>query len=102
MAKKIVLFCAGGFSTSLLVNKMKEAAAAKGKEYEIAAYAVTQFDEVVLNADAILIGPQVRYVVAKLKTEHPELKISDIPMKMYGTMDGKGALELAEKLIGEE
>jgi PTS system cellobiose-specific IIB component len=102
MAKKIVLFCAGGFSTSLLVNKMKEAAAAKGKEYEIAAYAVTQFDEVGLNADAILIGPQVRYVVAKLKTEHPELKISDIPMKMYGTMDGKGALELAEKLIGEE
>lgn len=33
--KKIVLFCAGGMSTSLLVNKMREAAAKQGKEYDI-------------------------------------------------------------------
>ena len=102
MAMKIVLFCAGGFSTSLLVNKMKEAAAAKGKDYDIAAYSIAEFDTVALDASAILIGPQVRYVVKKLQTEHPELHITDIPMEMYGTMDGKGALELAEKLIGEE
>jgi PTS system cellobiose-specific IIB component len=102
MAKKIVLFCAGGFSTSLLVNKMKEAAAAKGRDYDIAAYSISAFDKVALDADAILIGPQVRYVVQKLQQEHPDLHISDIPMKMYGTMDGKGAIELAEKLIGEE
>ena len=36
--KKIVLFCAGGMSTSLLVNKMREAAAKQGKEYDINAY----------------------------------------------------------------
>jgi PTS system cellobiose-specific IIB component len=102
MTKKIVLFCAGGFSTSLLVNKMKEAAATKGKDYNIAAYSISAFDKVALDADAILIGPQVRYVVQKLQTEHPELHIIDIPMKMYGTMDGKGAVELAEKLMGED
>jgi PTS system cellobiose-specific IIB component len=102
MNKKIALFCAGGFSTSLLVNKMKEAAAAKGKEYDIAAYAVTQIEEIGPEASVLLIGPQVRYVVDKLKKEHPAWKITDIPMRMYGTMDGKGAIELAEKLIGEE
>ena len=37
--KKILLSCAGGFSTSLLVNKMKETAKAKGEKYEIKAVA---------------------------------------------------------------
>ena len=37
MAKNITLFCSAGMSTSLLVNKMKEAAAAKGVDYNIAA-----------------------------------------------------------------
>ena len=38
--KKIVLFCAAGMSTSLLVNKMKQAAAKAGKDYDIAAYSL--------------------------------------------------------------
>ena len=33
--KKILLCCAAGMSTSLLVNKMKAAAEAKGEEVEI-------------------------------------------------------------------
>ena len=37
MTKKILLSCAGGFSTSLLVNRMKEAAEAEGKDYKIKA-----------------------------------------------------------------
>ena len=34
----IRLFCAAGMSTSLLVNKMKEAAVQKGKDAEIEAF----------------------------------------------------------------
>ena len=33
--KKIVLLCAGGMSTSILVNKMKAHAASIGKEFDI-------------------------------------------------------------------
>ena len=32
MAKKITLFCSAGMSTSLLVNKMREAAKKNGKD----------------------------------------------------------------------
>lgn len=102
MTQKIALFCAGGFSTSLLVNKMREAAAAKGLDCDINAYAVAQIEEIGPSCDVMLIGPQVRYVVSKLQQEHPSWKVTDIPMRMYGTMDGKGTIELAEKLIGEE
>ena len=31
-----------------------------------------------------------------------EHKLLDIPMRMYGTMDGKGTLELAEKTMAED
>ena len=102
MSKKICLFCAGGMSTSLLVNKMKEAAAARGGDYDIAAYPLGDFEKVALDASCVLVGPQVRYALAKLRSEHPNLKIIDIPMRMYGTMDGKATLDLAEKTIGEE
>ncbi len=102
MAKKITLFCAAGMSTSLLVNKMKEAAAALGKDYEIAAFSLNEFEEKAPEAAVCLIGPQVRYALNKLKTAHPDYLITDIPMQMYGLMDGKGTLALAEKLMGEK
>ncbi len=38
--RNIVLFCAAGMSTSLLVNKMKEAAAKENYECQINAYAL--------------------------------------------------------------
>ncbi len=102
MTKVITLFCAAGMSTSLLVNKMKEAAAAQGKDYKIAAYSLNEFDEKYEEADVILLGPQVRYALKKLQTAHPEKLITDIPMQMYGLMDGKGTIGLASKLLGEE
>lgn len=102
MAKKIVLFCAAGMSTSLLVTRMKKAAAEKGKDYEIEAYPVSKYDELASSAAVILIGPQIRFQLNKLKEAHPDYKIAEIPMQMYGMMDGEGVLALAEKLMGEE
>ncbi|MCR4949857.1 MAG: PTS sugar transporter subunit IIB [Solobacterium sp.] len=97
--KKIVLFCAGGMSTSLLVNKMKEAAAAKGAEYDIAAYGLSEVDNKGPEADCILLGPQVRYAEKKIQGMFPDKPITFIEMRVYGMMDGKGALEIAEKAM---
>ncbi|MCR4952309.1 MAG: PTS sugar transporter subunit IIB [Solobacterium sp.] len=102
MADKVVtLFCAAGMSTSLLVNKMKEAAAAKGLDWEIAAFSLNDFEDKAPLADVCLLGPQVRYALNKLKTAHPDYLITDIPMQMYGLMDGKGTIGLAEKILAE-
>ncbi len=100
MADKVIrLFCAAGMSTSLLVNKMKEAAKAQGKDYDIAAFQLADFEKEAPKADACLLGPQVRYALAKLQNEHPDWAISDIPMQMYGLMDGKGTLARAESIM---
>ena len=102
MAKKITLFCAAGMSTSLLVNKMKEAAAAAGKDYEIAAYSLGELDIHGPEADVILLGPQVRYAKSKVQAKCPDTPLADIPMQMYGLMDGKNTLKLAMDLLGDE
>ena len=99
MAKKIVLFCAGGFSTSLLVNKMKAEAEKRGVDYEIAAYSLNEAPQHAPEADVILIGPQVRYALASLQRDYPGKPISAIEMRAYGLMDGKAVLDLAESLM---
>jgi PTS system cellobiose-specific IIB component len=87
-------------STSLLVNKMKEAAAAEGKDYQIAAFSLGEAPNEAPKADCILIGPQVRFALDKLKAYGKP--IDSIDMRIYGLMDGKGALAIAKKLLGEE
>jgi PTS system cellobiose-specific IIB component len=99
MAKKITLFCSAGMSTSLLVNKMKQEAEKQGKDYEIAAYSLNEAPKYAPESDAILLGPQVRFALKKMKDEYPQKKVECIDMRSYGLMDGKAVLALAEKLM---
>ncbi|EKN40481.1 phosphotransferase system, lactose/cellobiose-specific IIB subunit [Clostridium botulinum CFSAN001627] len=63
----IRLFCAAGMSTSIVVNKMKEAAKAKDIEVDIEAFPQGQMDKYLENVDVALLGPQVAYTLSKSK-----------------------------------
>ncbi|QLQ23015.1 MAG: PTS sugar transporter subunit IIB [Paracoccaceae bacterium] len=97
--KKILLACSSGMSTSLLVTKMKDRATSIGDEAKIWAVGqdrvVTEMDE----ADVILIGPQMRFLLDKLKAQ-TSTPIEVIDMMAYGTANGKAAYEQAMKLMG--
>ncbi|MDV4149881.1 PTS sugar transporter subunit IIB [Clostridium sp. AL.422] len=99
--KKILLVCAAGMSTSLLVNKMKAAAKEKGMEIEIDALPVSECSSVVDTVDIVLLGPQVRFqkpqVDALVKGRVP---VEVIDMRLYGTMNGKVILENVLKTLG--
>lgn len=69
--KKIVLLCAGGMSTSLMVTKMKDYADSIGFECEINAYAVNTAAKNAKDADMILLGPQVRFSMDEIKVQCP-------------------------------
>lgn len=98
--KKIILLCAAGMSTSMLVKKMEEAAAAENFECTIAAYPTSEARDKASDADVILLGPQVRFNKGKVAEQCPGIPIDAIDMKVYGRMDGKGALAIAKKLMG--
>ena len=95
----ILLVCAAGMSTSLLVNKMNEAA--KGMSLEINAYPIGSLDKHASNADVILLGPQVRYELNNVKGKYPDKPVAVIDMRDYGMMNGGKVLDFAIKLVEE-
>ena len=100
---KIRLFCAAGMSTSLLVNKMKDAAKAKGIEADIEAFPEGQMDKNLDGVHVALLGPQVGYTLGKAKKicEPKGIPVDVIPMVDYGMMNGAKVLEFALKLAGK-
>lgn len=99
--KKIVLLCAGGASTSMLVKKMKEVAEQEGVACEISAHGVSEANVVGKDAGCVLLGPQVGYQKKKVQEECPGVPVETIDMVAYGMMDAKKVLAQAKKLIGE-
>jgi len=99
--KKIALFCSAGMSTSLLVTKMQKAAEAKGIEVSIDAYPEATMEKELDNVDAVLIGPQIKYLLKKLKKMCDEkgVPISVINTMDYGMMDGEKVLNQALKMM---
>lgn len=97
----IKLFCASGMSTSVLVNKMKDAAKAKGVEAEIAAFPESQMDKHLESMDVALLGPQVGYRLANAKAlcGPKGIPAEVIPMVDYGMMNGAKVLDLALGLV---
>ena len=91
--KKILLVCSAGMSTSLLVNKMNNAAKEFGEEVSIEALPVSEYSSKIDEVDIVLLGPQVRFqkpVVEKLAGGRIPVEVID--MRLYGIMDGKSIL----------
>lgn len=100
---KIVLFCSAGMSTSLLVTKMEKAAKAKGIEVSINAYPEAEMSKRLEGVNVALLGPQVRYALAKSKKLCNEkgIPIDVISPQDYGLMNGEKVLEQALRLISK-
>lgn len=103
MAKTIMLVCAAGMSTSLLVTKMQKAAEAKGLEADIFAVSAAEADEIFekKSVDVLLLGPQVRFMVNQFREKlvGKGIPVESIPMADYGMMNGAKVLDFAESLI---
>lgn len=96
--KTIILACAAGMSTSLLVTKMEKAATDQGLELKIFAIPEGKVSDEIQNTQdevkAILLGPQVKYMENDFKTKFEPLGIhvGVINMIDYGMMDGAKVL----------
>jgi PTS system cellobiose-specific IIB component len=100
MAKTIMLACAGGMSTSLLVTKMEKAAAKRNIYVTIFATAGSAIPDECkkYNPDVILLGPQIQYLF-KLVTKEVDVPVAVIDMKDFGTMNGEKVLDLGLSML---
>jgi cellobiose PTS system EIIB component len=101
MMNKILLVCAAGMSTSLLVNKMKDAAGNRGLEIDISAMPISEAGSIIGEVDVVLLGPQVRFQKAQVDSlVNGRVPVEVIDMLAYGTMNGEAVLNRALELIG--
>lgn len=97
MTYKIMLACAGGFSTSMLVTQMKKAAKKENIDVEIDAVAesaLNNYDDL----DIILLGPQVGHIKPELEKEF-SIPVRVIDQMDYGMMNGEKVLNDAMKVL---
>ena len=101
--KKIMLVCAAGMSTSLLVTKMIAAAKEIGDEIEIFALPISEGEKKLAEVDCVLLGPQVRFQKAQIEkaiaAQKLDLAVAVIDMKDYGMMNGKAVYQTALNLM---
>lgn len=101
--KEIMLVCAAGMSTSLLVTKMQQAAETENLAVHIVAVPVPEATVYLQqeSVDVLLLGPQVRYMLAEFESTLAEkgIPVAVIPMTDYGMMRGDKVLALAKSLM---
>ena len=97
---KILLVCSAGMSTSLLVERMLASAKERHLNVDIEARRIADTVIYGKDADAIMLGPQVRFQEDHIRSLFDETKpIAVIDMKDYGMMNGKKVLQDALDLI---
>lgn len=94
----IYLFCNAGMSTSLVASKLKKAYAEKGvTDVEVEAFDFSMLQDVVDEADVLIIGPQISWAYDEVKNDYPEKKVILLTMSEFGSMNGNVILERVEK-----
>ncbi len=95
----ILLTCAMGMSTSLLVERMKIAANLQEKTYDIRAVDVDSLDEE-SDYDVLLVAPQILWDLPQIKHNVPKgVPIVPINRGAYTSLDGAEVLKEAEQAI---
>ncbi|MEW4309478.1 PTS sugar transporter subunit IIB [Rossellomorea marisflavi] len=100
----ILLVCAAGMSTSLLVQRMENEAKGIGFEGKIWAVSMDEAGEHIDSADIVLVGPQIRYKLPYLKGlgEAKGIPVHMINPSDYGMMNGKNILQFSMDILSEE
>lgn len=99
MEYKILLLCAGGMSTSILMKKLQKYAQEQGIDLTIKATGLSSvsYIDTAKNFDIILMGPQVSYRMDEVKkaTGKP---VDAIPSVDYALGNAPKIFEQARKL----
>ncbi|EKS6646555.1 PTS sugar transporter subunit IIB [Enterobacter hormaechei] len=101
---KILLVCAAGMSTSMLMKRMKDYACSIGHEPVIEAHGVDVLKDVIAKYDVVLVAPQIRFKLAEIQklAEMHGKKSDAINPLQYGAMNGEKVYQQAIDLISSK
>jgi PTS system cellobiose-specific IIB component len=95
---RVVLTCNAGMSTDFLVQRLNKKIKESNLDMTIKAIPLgaTHIDDMLDECDVLLVAPQVRYQMEKIKgpAESRGIPIATIPFQVYGLADADKILEL--------
>ncbi|MGL4695691.1 PTS sugar transporter subunit IIB [Enterococcus larvae] len=101
--KTILLICTAGITTGLLVRNVQQAADEQGVDVHVYSAPAIVAEQIIQTqaVDALLIGPQSKYEVNRLKDF---LNYKAVPYKLiskedYETLDGEAVLKESLQLL---
>lgn len=97
---KILLICAGGFSTSILMKKVRKWAESHGEDVTIDAMGKDAYENIWQQYDCILTGPQIAYAVEDIKT-NVSIPVAQINSTDYAIGNVDNIMKLAHKITGK-
>ncbi len=100
--RKLIVCCAGGMSSSLLSQKVQDEIRARNLNIEVGWTSVHKLEFEPVEADCILVGPQVSPIVPRLREVYGDATpVALMSMRDYGTMDAKAIVNQALLLMAE-
>lgn len=96
---KILLVCAAGLSTSILMRKIEDYAEKNDIDLTIKAVGMGEYQNVCADYDVLLLGPQVSYQKASIAAGSGK-PIEVIAPQDYGMGNAANVIKLAQSLIG--
>ncbi len=98
---RILLCCAGGFSTNMLMQNMKKVIKESDKlnedDFAFTAIPADLLESEIDNWDIVLVGPQVSHKTDFIESicKPRNIPFTVIDRDVYGTMDGATVLKIA-------
>lgn len=99
---KVLLVCAAGMSTSILMKKLEKYAEDKGIEFSISATGVNNAEAECEGVDCILMGPQVSYHKPNVEKVVGGIPVAVIPPADYGMGNCANIFKLIDTLIASK
>jgi PTS system cellobiose-specific IIB component len=78
---KVLLLCAGGYSTSILMRKMEKYAQTRAIPLEISAASIMDYPRLAPGFDILLLAPQISYKKAEVA------EVTGMPVLVVEQMD---------------
>lgn len=94
---KILLVCASGMSTGLLMNRLRQYWQERGETHSIDAYGISEYQLYYSEYDVVLIGPQISYKLEEVRNT-TGLPCDVIPSFDYAIGNCEKIMSLAERL----
>lgn len=82
-------------STGILAKRIETAS---NGEYEVKAFGLADYEEHINEAELVLVGPQIRYLVPDIQ-KSTNVPVVNINPSRYGLMDGKGVYQDIKKIL---